>query len=131
MLREVNYLHRSGMTMTDPPMQGDYFFVPINPDRPLEMGNIMLNPNLSDLSNIAASKTGNNGDNANALEIANLRNKLLVSNNTGMVSLDDYYQDIILHLGNNGSDATDSRKPGKAGGVGGRLQDVNNGCFNG
>ncbi|MGE5614014.1 MAG: flagellar hook-associated protein FlgK [Bacillota bacterium] len=105
MLREINYLHRSGMTMKDPPTPGDNFFVPINPAKPLEMGNIMLNPNLADLSNIAASKTGNNGDNSNALEIANLRNKLLVSNNTGVVSLDDYYQDIILHLGNNGSDA--------------------------
>jgi flagellar hook-associated protein 1 FlgK len=105
MLREINYLHRSGMTMTDPPINGTDFFVPINPARPLEMGNIMLNPNLADLANIAASKTGNNGDNANALEIANLRNKLLISNNTGMVSLDDYYQDIILHLANNGADA--------------------------
>lgn len=105
MLREINYLHGSGMTMKDPPTQGDDFFVAINPGRPLEMGNIMLNPNLSDLTNIAASKTGNNGDNSNALEIANLRNKLLISNNTGIVSLDEYYQDIILHLGNNGSDA--------------------------
>ena len=106
MLREINYLHGSGMTMKDPPTQGADFFVAVNTARPLEMGNIMLNPNLSDLSNIAASKTGYNGDNANALEIANLRNKSLISNNNGIISLDDYYQDIILHLGNNGSDAT-------------------------
>jgi flagellar hook-associated protein 1 FlgK len=65
----------------------------------------MLNPNLSDLSNIATSKTGESGDNSNAREIANLRNAVLVGDSTGMVSLDDYYQDIILHIGNSGADA--------------------------
>lgn len=105
MLREINYLHRSGMTMKEPPTQGEDLFIAINSGRPLEMGNIRLNSNLSDLCNIAASKTGFNGDNSNALEIANLRNKLLITDNTGMVSLDDYYQDIILHMGNYGADS--------------------------
>lgn len=105
MLREINYLHRNGKTMKDPPTDGDDFFVSIIPGRPLEMGNIMLNPNLSDLSNIATSKTGESGDNSNAREIANLRNAVLVGDSTGMVSLDDYYQDIILHIGNSGADA--------------------------
>lgn len=112
MLREINYLHSSGMTMKDPPTPGAAFFVTINSGRPLEMGNIRLNPNLSDLSLIAASKTGNNGDNSNALEIANLRNAVLIQTRSGMVSLDDYYQDIILHMGNEGTDAvniTDSQ----------------------
>jgi len=106
MLREINYLHRSGMTMKDPPTYGTDFFVTINSGRPLEMGNIRLNPNLSDLSNIAASKTGARGDNSNALEIANLRNKSLIFSKPGIMSLDDYYQDIILHMGNNGSDSS-------------------------
>lgn len=105
MLREINYIHRSGRTMKDPPTLGGDFFVAINGGRPLEMGNIRLNANLSDLANIATSKSGSNGDNSNALEIANLRNKSLIDDNTGTVSLDDYYQDIILGMGNNGSDA--------------------------
>ena len=105
MLREINYLHQNGMNMKDPPTGGDAFFVTINSGRPLEMGNIKLNSNLSDLSNIAASKTGDSGDNANALEIANLRNKSLINDKAGILSLDDYYQAIILHMGNNGSDA--------------------------
>jgi len=112
MLREVNYLHRNGKTMKDPPTDGDDFFVSIIPGRPLEMGNIRLNSNLSDLANIASSKTGESGDNSNALQIANLRNAVLVADSTGVVSLDDYYQDIILHMGNNGTDAmniTDSQ----------------------
>jgi flagellar hook-associated protein 1 FlgK len=112
MLREVNYLHRNGKTMKDPPTDGDDFFVSIIPGRPLEMGNIRLNSNLSDLANIASSKTGESGDNSNALQIANLRNAVLVADSAGVASLDDYYQDIILHMGNNGTDAmniTDSQ----------------------
>jgi len=105
MLREINAIHESGQTMNDPPTNGEPLFVTINPGRPLEMGNIRLNPNLSDLAAIAASKTGNNGDNSNALEIANLRNALLIQTSSGMVSLDDYYQEIILHMGNEGTDA--------------------------
>lgn len=105
MIREINYIHRSGMNMKDPPEPGTDFFVAINPNKPLEMGNIRLNPNLSDLSNIAASKNGASGDNSIALEIANLRNKLLIRNSTGIVSLDDYYQDIILQMGNDAADS--------------------------
>ena len=105
MLREINYLHRSGKNMKDPPTDGADIFVTINSGRPLEMGNIRLNPGLSDLSTIAASKTGNNGDNSNALEIANLRNKSLIDDVMGTLSIDEYYQAIILTMGNNGSDA--------------------------
>jgi flagellar hook-associated protein 1 len=106
MLREVNYIHKGGTTMKDPATQGEDLFVTINSGRPLEMGNIQLNSNLSDLSNIAASKTGSSGDNANALEIANLRNESLIDDTTGTLSLDDYYQAIILYMGNTGADAT-------------------------
>ncbi len=105
MLREINYLHKSGMNMKDPPTSGGDIFVAINSGRPLEMGNIRLNPELSDLSTIAASKTGDNGDNSNALEIANLRNKSLIDDVMGTLSIDEYYQAIILTMGNNGSDA--------------------------
>ena len=111
-LREINYLHKSGMTMTDPPTQGGDLFIVKYAGRPLEMGNIQLNPNLSDLSNIAASKTGSNGDNTNALEIANLRNKAFINDDTGITSIDNYYQAIILHMRNGGADAdriTDSQ----------------------
>ncbi|MEN6314952.1 MAG: flagellar hook-associated protein FlgK [Clostridiaceae bacterium] len=105
MLREINYIHKSGMNMKDPATSGEDFFVTINSGRPLEMGNIKLNPNLSDLTYIAASKTGADGDNSNALEIANLRNGSLIHDDTGYLSLDDYYQAIILNMGNNGSDS--------------------------
>ncbi len=103
--REVNYLHKGGMTMGDTPSAGADFFTAINPNRPLEMGNIRLNPNLSDLNNIAASLTGAKGNNENAREIANLRYVPLLQDVNGLLSTDDYYQAIILTMGNNGSDA--------------------------
>jgi flagellar hook-associated protein 1 FlgK len=105
LLRQINYMHKSGMTMGDPPVSGGDFFTVINTGRPLEMGNIRLNPNLSDLNNIAASQTGDNGDNSNALAIANLRNEPLLQDVNAFLSVDDYYQSIILTIGNSGSNA--------------------------
>jgi Flagellar hook-associated protein len=91
--------------MGDSPVQGLDFFTTINSGRPLEMGNIKLNSNLSDLNNIAASTTGANGDNSNALSIANLRNNSLIEDFNGILSPDEYYQSIVLTMGNSGSDA--------------------------
>lgn len=105
MLREVNYIHSSGMNMKDPPDPGEDFFVTINSARPLEMGNITLNVNLSDLSNIVSSETGENGDNTIARQLANLRNKEFIKDTTGTLSLDGYYQSIILTMGNKSAEA--------------------------
>jgi flagellar hook-associated protein 1 FlgK len=106
MLREINYIHSSGVNMKDPPEQGEDFFVTINSARPLEMGNIKLNPNLSNLSNIVSSKNGENGDNSIARELANLRNKEFIRDTTGILSLDGYYQSIILTMGNKAAEAS-------------------------
>jgi len=76
--------------------------VAINPAYPLEMGNIKLNDNLADLDNIVASKSGASGDNTIALAIANLRDNRVIADVSGMVSLDDYYQTIILIVGTGG-----------------------------
>lgn len=105
LLRKINEMHRDGLTMGDPPKSGTDFFTVINTGRPLEMGNIRLNANLSDLNNIAASRTDNNGDNSNALAIANLRNEPLLQDINAILSTDDYYQSIILTVGNSGANA--------------------------
>jgi len=105
MMREINYLHQSGRTMHIPSSQGEAFFVPINPELPLEMGNIKLNDNLTDLNNIVASESDDSGDNKIARQIANLRNKPVMMDVTGILSLDDYYQAIILAIGNGGAEA--------------------------
>jgi len=106
--REVNYLHRNGKTLGNPPMDGLDFFVPINDDYPIEMGNIMLNPIFADdrgLNYIAASATGASGDNTIALMIANLRHQTVLADFEGVLNMDEYYQSIILHIGHSGSDA--------------------------
>ncbi|MFZ5986025.1 MAG: flagellar hook-associated protein FlgK [Bacillota bacterium] len=105
MVREVNYLHSSGKTLGNPPVDGQDFFTVINPAYPMEMGNIKLNDNLLNLNNIVASKSGASGDNTIALKIANLRGVDMISETKGILSTDDYYQSIILSVGNGGSEA--------------------------
>lgn len=105
--REINFMHSSGKTLRG--QQGGDFFSSINSAYPIEMGNIKLNDNLTsgitDLNNIVASASGASGDNTIALRIANLRNMPEMQDVNGATSLDDYYQSIILRIGNGGSEA--------------------------
>jgi len=101
--REVNRLHMSGITLNG--KEGGLFFEPIDPVLPIELGNIKLSDDLNDLNNIAASTSDANGDNRIALEIANLRNAPLMTGNNKVLSLDTYYQYIILDIGNKGYEA--------------------------
>ena len=104
MAREVNRLHKSGKTLSG---DGDkLFFEPIEPNLPIELGNIKISDSLKDLNNIAASTTDANGDNEIALTIAGLRNENLMTGNKKILSLDTYYQNIILDLGNKGYEAS-------------------------
>lgn len=109
LVQEVNNLHRSGKTLDNPPKDGDDFFTLIKPGLPLEMGNIRLNPIFSDtngLNNIVASVDGSVGENSIALKMANLRRSPFIAVSGGMVSLDEYYQSIILDVGNKGTEAS-------------------------
>ncbi len=101
--REVNYLHRSGKTLNG--LDGEDFFVVIDPAYPMSIGNIKLNDNLLDLNNIVASARDASGDNTIAREIANLRHVPLMTDLTGIVSMDEYYQSIILSIGTQGMEA--------------------------
>lgn len=103
MAREVNYIHQSGKTLNG--FDGSVFFEPINPEIPIEMGNIKINDLLKDVNYIAASTVDANGDNSLALAIANLRNENLMTGNKKILSLDTYYQNIILDIGNKGHEA--------------------------
>ncbi len=103
MAREVNYLHQSGITLTG--NAGGDFFQVMESTRPIELGNIKINDDLKDVNNIAASIINANGDNRIALAIANLRNANLMTGNNKVLSLDTYYQNIILDVGNKGYEA--------------------------
>jgi flagellar hook-associated protein 1 FlgK len=108
MAREVNYLQRSGQTLGNPSLDGQDFFVPINPDYPMGMRNVRLNPvfaGTNGLNHIVTSESGASGDNIIALNIANLRHDPVMRDITGILSMDDYYQSIILNVGHYGSDA--------------------------
>lgn len=98
--REVNRLQVSGKTLTGG--DGVPFFEPIDPTFPMEMGNIRVSLAMKDLNNISASATGYNGDNSIALKIAHLRNEMMMKGTSQTLSIDDYYQNIILRVGNIG-----------------------------
>lgn len=103
-VREVNYLHKTGIRLDGE--QGSDFFIPIDSSLPMQMGNIKLNDDISNglisLNNIATSENGDNGDNSVSLQIANLRHKSTLRDTAGMLNLDEYYQSIILNIGNEG-----------------------------
>ena len=69
----------------------------------MEMGNIRVATAMKDLNNIVASADGSNGDNTIALQVAHLRNQTLMRGSTQTLSFDDYYQNIILRIGNMGN----------------------------
>jgi len=108
LVNEVNNLHRSGKTLDNPPQDGQDFFMAVNPNYPLEMGNIRLNPIFSEsngLNYIVASKDGAPGDNTVALEIANLRHVPFILDAGNILNMDDYYRSIILDVGTKGAEA--------------------------
>ncbi len=104
MAREVNRLHLSGTTLKG--AAGGLFFEAIEPSLPIGLGNIKVSDNLKDVNNIAASATDANGDNQIALAIAGIRNQNLMTGNKKVLSLDTYYQNIILDIGNKGYEAS-------------------------
>ena len=102
--RSVNELHRDGKTLEEPPRDGEDFFVPINPNRPLELGNIAINPKFLEangLNYIVASESGATEDNIVARAIANLRNvPRAITTATGETTFDDYYRDALYTISN-------------------------------
>jgi len=103
MVTKINELHNSGKTLAG--TDGDDFFVPIKNGFPIDLRNIKLNDNLSDLNNIVASSVEKSGDNTIALKIANLRNEPLITDETGILSIDEYYETIIAKVGQKGDEA--------------------------
>lgn len=89
----INYIHRQGKTLLGDP--GENLFVAMNPSTEIEAGNIMLNPKMDTLNNIAASASGDTGDGEIAERIVNLRDEYIF----GDLTSDDYYRNIISEVG--------------------------------
>ena len=108
-LRSINELHRGGKTLETPPRDGEDFFLPINANRPLEPGNIKINPKFlepSGLNYIVASESGATEDNLVARAIANLRNlPRAISTAVGETTFDDYYRDAIFMISNQAAES--------------------------
>ncbi|MEN8906416.1 MAG: flagellar basal body rod C-terminal domain-containing protein, partial [Clostridiales bacterium] len=97
MFREINKLHSSGKTLDEG--EGKDFFTAIDDSLPLQIGNIQTNPSFTSLNNIVASYTDKNGDNNVAFSIANIRNSKILGDKSGSLSVDDFYQAIVLTVG--------------------------------
>ena len=106
MLREINYLHSSGRTFGSTSGQANDFFVSINSAYPLKIGNIALNPNLSDVNQISASATDAQGDNTIAVGISNLRHAILFKDSKGDMNGDEFYQMFLMESGTKSGEAT-------------------------
>lgn len=93
LVTNVNALHRIGYGL-DGTTTGLNFFNPAG----VSASNIAVSSQIEDDINlIAASLTGERGDNQNALAILELRNSLLMSRNTATIT--EYYQSMIGEVG--------------------------------
>lgn len=102
---EVNKLHTSGFTQGVNSHAGLDFFVAKKSNYPMEMGNIQLNSKFEDLNEIVSSYDGTNGDNTVALSISDIRHAAVIGNFGNVENMNDFYQSIIMNVGNGGAEA--------------------------
>ncbi len=93
LVTNVNALHQTGYNL-DGTTTGINFFNPTH----VSAADISLSGDIAnDVNNIAASLSGEVGDNRNALAISDLRNSLLMSRGTTTIS--DFYQSLVGKIG--------------------------------
>jgi flagellar hook-associated protein 1 len=90
MVSKINEIHGEGYSLDGTITGLDFFSGTTAAD-------IAISEDISGPEMIGASLTGAQGDNSNALRIAQLKNELIMEDET--VSLDDYYRSLITNLG--------------------------------
>jgi flagellar hook-associated protein 1 len=105
LLREINYIHSDGRVFTEEGSLAEDFFVPIDKNLPLKMGNIMLNPRLDDLDNIATASGDGKGDNNIALQMLSLPQKPIFQTPGRDITSGEFYQNFLMALGIMSGDA--------------------------
>ncbi|MCH4887434.1 flagellar hook-associated protein FlgK [Acidaminobacter sp. JC074] len=100
---KVNELHASGTGLDG--STGLDFFVAINPNEAFEIGNLQVNPDLSDFNKIGASVTGELGDGTLADEISLVQNESFITSGDEEVTIDQYIAAYTQWLGIISSDA--------------------------
>ncbi|PAB60123.1 flagellar hook-associated protein FlgK [Anaeromicrobium sediminis] len=104
MATEINAIHSTGYGLDG--STGIDFYVPIDPNKPIGMRNIQVNPVLDDPNKLAASASGEPGDNAIAKEIVDFRNKECFEFEGSNMNIDDYTTYVIASVGTAGKDTT-------------------------
>lgn len=99
----VNQLQLSGLDLDGE--AGTAFFVPVDEDQPLSLGNITLNTALDDLDKIVTSTTGQAGDNTVANAIVALQEEDLFVFDGLEVDLTGFYEAVISWVGTAGTNA--------------------------
>ncbi len=105
LLREINYIHNGGRVAGEEGGMAEEFFVPIDKNLPLKMGNIMLNPNLNDLDNIATAAGDGTGDNSIALQMSRLPQNRIFETPGRKITGSEFYQNFLMELGIMSGDA--------------------------
>jgi flagellar hook-associated protein 1 FlgK len=101
LVQSVNFEHRNGYGLDG--QTGRNFF---NPNY-TKAFNISLSSDIDDVSNIAASGTGDRGDNTNALAINGVRDQKVVE---GEYTVSEYYSALIADIGILGREAKSGRQ---------------------
>lgn len=99
----VNQLQLSGIDLDGE--SGVAFFVAVDEDQPLGLGNIAINSALDDLDKIVTSTTGQSGDNTIANAIVALQDENLFSFDGLAVDLNGFYEAVISWVGTAGTNA--------------------------
>lgn len=105
MVTSVNNIHSKGYGIDNPPSTGINFFTTIDSTVPAQMGNVQVNPNLSNLNLIAASSVQGTGDGNNAQSISNIRNSTAFASAGGLQNFDDFYNDTISKFADKAQEA--------------------------
>lgn len=99
----INTLHSSGVGLDD--STGLDFFVPFDESVPLSIGNIQVNSSLNNTNKIAASASGEAGDNTIALEICDLSGQEIFQYDGLLMDYEDFYQSLVSWVGTTSSNA--------------------------
>jgi flagellar hook-associated protein 1 FlgK len=103
LVTSVNAVHQTGYSL-DGSTTGINFFSPTR----ISAADICLSSDITnDIDNIAASLSGEVGDNRNALAISDLRNSLLLTRGTTTIS--SFYQSLIGKIGGDTSESQNLR----------------------
>jgi flagellar hook-associated protein 1 FlgK len=101
--RKINSIHSSGEGLDG--STGVDFFIKIDDSLPFEIGNIKVNPELSDTDKIAASSIGSSNDGEVAAQISDFSDTEYFNNDGLKMTISDFYSMLVDWIGTKGDEA--------------------------